>query len=239
MNLKNPFKHTSYRMFYIKYRFIVVPIVLLLSSLILIFAVVFPQFQDYQKARKQQEDLIAENEQLTRNIQILSAIDDDTLSSYLSVALSAMPVRKDYIGILGAIASAAASSGTGLSDFSFSVGDTSSSPKATDPVTIKLQVQGPISSLQQFVSFLSESLPLSEISIISISGNTMNLDITFFYKPVAKPNTAAQTKLKTLSAADLALMQKLAVWPNGNEAFFSSAIPVATSSPTVASGSAF
>lgn len=246
MNVKNPFHHISYRMVYIRYRFIVVPLGLIVSSIILMVLVVFPQFQDFERGRRQQEDLKKQNEKLQQNIQILSAMDDSTLSSYVSVALSALPLTKDYIGILGAISTAAGESGTGLSDFSFRVGDVASgSAQVVDPIVIKLQVQGPLSSLQQFVASLSESLPLSEISAISINGNTMNLEITFLYKPPVKPQLGTQTNLKPLSRQELSLMSELSSWSNGKEVVFSGAAALpslfdssASSSAEAATGSA-
>lgn len=235
MNLPISLQNLSARLIYLRYKRYVVPFILVISSIVLGFFVVVPQFNDYLKTKAQEQSIAEENNKIVQSIQILSSVSESDLSSDLSVAVAAIPFQKDYIGVLGSISEAAAKSGVGLSDFSFAIGNVSKIDVNT-PLQITLQVEGPMDALEQFLANLSSSLPLSSITKTDISGNSSQIDVVFYYKE--KPSTPKElsSTLTPLSLQDKALLQKLSTFTNGNEAFFfGSAVPPVSSVETASS----
>lgn len=219
MNLPISLQNLSTRLIYLRYKRFFVPFILVVSSILLGFFVVMPQFNDYIKTKAQERAIAEENEKISKSIQILSGVTDSDLSTDLSVALSAIPLQKDYIGVLGSISEAAAKSGVGLSDFSFSIGNVSKVDSNT-PLQITLQVEGSIDAVEQFLTNLSTSLPLSSITKTDITGSSSQINIVFYYKEKPSAPKELSSTLTPLSLQDKALLQKLSTFTNGNEAFF-------------------
>lgn len=242
MNISEALSNISFKLVYIRYKQFIVPFIVILGSVFLGLFVVMPQLSDYFKTREQEQSIKEENAQIARNIQILSSLSEAELSDQLSVALSAVPAEKDYIGILGSISYAAAQSGVGLSDFSFSVGDISKIDKDI-PLDISLQVQGSIDAVEQFLQALSLSLPLSEVTKTELTQTSSQIDITFSYKEKPNVNKETALALKPFSAEDKSLLETLSSYANGNEVFFfNSQIPsqsnFASESATISAQSA-
>src|SRR5260221_13293993 len=71
---------------------------------------------------------------LQKNISLINSLDKSTLDQQLQVATGALPSGKDFGAMLDAISNASINSGVSLSNYSFQVGNLSSSQASSNQV---------------------------------------------------------------------------------------------------------
>jgi hypothetical protein len=124
--------------------------------------------------------------------------------------------------MLSAITNAAAISGVSLSDYSFQIGNIasgndqsgSSKYKGVSATVITVVLNGTIDGIRKFISTLEESVPISEITNINGSGENVSITLQFYQKPFPAVAFSGETAIQPLSAANVALLQKLSQWEN-------------------------
>ncbi|HVA96282.1 MAG TPA: hypothetical protein VND99_01385 [Candidatus Acidoferrales bacterium] len=199
-------------------------------SFVLIFYVIIPELTNWFSIR----DEIAATQQrisvLQQNISFINNLDKAVLNSQLQTATDALPSDKNFGSMLQALSKASADSGVSLNDFSFQVGNLSSSTNHTHVIVpqnnglsnilITVVANGNINSIKNFIKDLGNNLPLSEVTNIDGNGGNVSVSIQFFEKPFPNISFSGDTPLTPLSSSKVTLLQSLSkidTAANGNQ----------------------
>lgn len=201
---------------YIKYKVYLLPFGIILLCVILFFSFVMPQFQTYFNTR----DEVAADEttiaHLNQNLATLQGLNPEQIKTNLAIAEAALPIEKDYAGILNAISEAASSANVSIGDYSFQIGDIYSKNPSTAingqlPVDIALTISGTLDDAQNFMAALNKEFPLSEVASISTrNGNGSEIKATFFYNPLPPIQFSPTFLIQPISPVQQKLMISLA-----------------------------
>ena len=208
----------TYKVLYERYREYIVPFAVIFACLVLIVRIIIPQVQDFIATVNTVKELQGQILVLKNNVQFLTGLDDSTLDSQIRIASSALPVEKDFAGILNAISLASARSGASLGDFSFAVGElsTMSAQLAPQPsIQVALTVSGDVFLAQRFIQELSKTVPLSEVLNVAVSGRSASLTTVFYYRVFPPIQFDASMQLSDLSQNEEQLLNKLSSWDRG------------------------
>jgi hypothetical protein len=199
-------------------------VLILLVSMVLIGRLLLPQIQNWFSVQK---EVAAANERiknLRANQLQMSSMSDAVLANQLKTVTTALPIEKDYAGILQVISVASINAGVALNDYSFSVGDlsTQSATLTTDPsISLKLSVEGEISRVIEFLKELNEKVPLAEIITTDISEAGAEVSLLFFFKVIPEKIPVSYTEpFKTVEGTNAQLLLTLEEWRQksiGNE----------------------
>lgn len=186
----------------------------------LIFWVILPQLSSWFSIR---DEIIATRsriETLEKNITFVNSLDRAKLDSQLQTASTALPAEKDFNAMLDVIASAAVEANVAMNDFSFQVGNVSSSKgNTTDAryrdlasIRITLVVVGTVDGVKRFVTSVENSVPVTEVINIDGSDKTVAVSIQFFQKSFPDIKIDDTKELTPLSQKKVALLEKLDSW---------------------------
>jgi hypothetical protein len=211
----------------------------ILVCLLLLLGVIIPQVTNYLSIQKEAIERREKIRIINSNIEFMNSLDRRNLDEQLEVLTKALPLDKDFVGILNALSDASIKSGVTLSDFTFNVGEVSSKsaeteispsaeshellPEPQQPVDLQGNVKGYVIStvvvasgsmdrLSRFIKELGEKLPLSDVSKIDGRNNTTTIKIDFHYKPFPNINFQEDVPLQSLTDEDLQLIEELKVW---------------------------
>lgn len=207
------FDQSTIRILYIKNKVYVFPSVVIIIAVSLFFFAVVPQIQNYfllnKELQNSKERIIA----IKSNVTLLSGVNVSDLDRKLQIVTSALPVDKDFAGILRVVSQAAASSNVNLGDFSFSVGNLSSeTTKVANvlPIDISVTITGDISGTKRFLEELTRRFPLSEVSTLQISNKSSTIKITFYYKQLPQFVFDENQKFTPIASEGNAMFETLA-----------------------------
>lgn len=207
----------------------ILPAIVILISIILFWQFVIPQFNILLAAREEARQASLKLQTLKENLNILANTDEKSLDAQLKILNSALPLNKDFSGILNSIYNASEKTGVNLGSFSLQIGDLSDSKKKDDFPTISLSV--PINSnaagVSNFVETLSKTVPLAEITMIKIINIASSVKVSFYYKPLVFSNLKEDARIIPLTQKGLSMIQELSSFEDASS-FQKS--PVATSS---------
>lgn len=214
VNIDNVF----FKLIYRRNKDFFLSVVAIFLSLFLFFQFVLPQISELQAMSEEEKAVKERIEVLNYNFQFFNQMDSQNLDQDLLTASSALPLQKDFAGVLVAVSRAAGTAGVGLDDFSFRVGDLSTPSGAltvtsAPAIEIELTIRGDIVKAKGFIQKLSEALPLSGVVIVQNSGQSSTIATNFYYRPfppVIKFDD--KTKSKDLSSFDKDLLTKLTQW---------------------------
>lgn len=204
----------------IKYKRFIVQILLGLSSVVMIFWVIFPEISWISNELSEIKSRSEVASTLKQSLSVISSAPDEALDDNFNTAVHALPPGKDVVLIFSALSSAAAASNTTLEDFSLTVGGiygraakVISGVGSAPSVDVSAHVGGASpESLIDFARALSQKLPLSEVSKINISGSGASYQVSFFYKPYDTSQMAKQDKVALPPQSDLNLLNQLKGW---------------------------
>jgi hypothetical protein len=125
------FGQNDIRYFYYRYkdsRYYAISIFALTITvcIMLLFGVIIPQIEKYLSIRT---EVIAMREKISlinQNISFMNTLDKGLLAKQLETVSLALPIEKDFAGILKALSDSSVRAGVTLADFNFSVGEVSS-----------------------------------------------------------------------------------------------------------------
>lgn len=216
-NSELSFDQGAYRILYYRYKVFLFPLLILLVSVILASTVIFPQFKEISGGADEVKTL-KENLSVSKsNLVLFSTLGDLDIDNKLNIALNAMPSEKDFTGILNAVSVSAAKSGVFLNDFSFQVGElsTTSAKLSKQPsLQVSLSLLGGVEENRRFLKELSKALPLSEVTKVTIDNNLSKITVLFYYRPFPALKYDSNKQIKILSQKDLELINKLSSWNN-------------------------
>lgn len=226
MNKKIHIDERVFLILYYRYKQYIVPLVTIFGCLLLFFVVIIPQIQVLFDMRDQENAYREKIKAMQQNVNFISNLDDTTLDTQFTAVASALPVEKDYAGVITAISRAAGSSGVAVGDFSFSVGDLSTPSAKTSQqpsIQIKLTVSGDTNKIRTFITTLSQRLPLSEEVSVKINGTTADIATSFYYKPPLSIPQDPSTVMQPLTKDKSDLLNTLVSWQSSQPPVFSTA----------------
>lgn len=182
----------------------------------LFFQFVIAQFSVLLKAQKEVKESSLKLGALKENLSVLANISEGTLDSQLKILNSALPLNKDFIGILNSIYFAAQATGVNLGSFSFKVGDISKSENGGNFPSVKLSVpiNSGVSAINSFIKKISEMLPLSEVYLVKVGDVSSTVGLSFYYKPLNAANYSQDVRVNPVSQKVLTLVGQLSKFKN-------------------------
>jgi len=212
------------------------PVVIILVSILLFFQFVIPQFNLFFQTQEDVKDLKAKTAVLKENLNVLNNIDEGVLGSQFETMSSALPLSKDFMGILNSINTAAQKAGVSLGNFSFKIGSLSSSENNTDVfpvVKFTVPIDAGVAGANSFVQAISTAFPLAQVDSISINSTTSTVNLSFYYKLLNISTYNQYIPISPVSQKGLTLIDQM----NGFESASSFSLPSLPVTP-VASTSA-
>lgn len=196
---------------YERYKDFTIPFFIILASFLLFGRVVLPSFFDLLDAKEKQKIELQTLSNIENKLSLLKSIDESTLDSQLRIVSKALPIDKDFFGILNAISGASGRSGVSIAGFRFSVGSLSEAKEEIDFPTLKVDItlNGSAYAVNDFIGRLNKTLPLSEVDRISTQENLSSIIINFYYKPLLRLKDDDTFPLPPVSAKGLALMNEI------------------------------
>jgi hypothetical protein len=201
----------SLKFIFNKNRSYIIPIVIILISIILFFQVVIPQFGMLLATEKQAKEASLKLKTLKANMDVLTNINDDILNSQLQTLSLALPLNKDFIGILNSVYSTAQRTGVSLGAFSFKIGDISGSESKDNIPLVKLSVpiNSDVTAISSFVETISETLPLSEVYEVKVGEISSTVSISFYYKPLGASTYNPDVGISPVSQKGITIINQL------------------------------
>lgn len=210
----------------------------ILACFVLIFQVIIPQINNWFSIRN---EVITTQETiriLNSNINLMRSLDKAALDAQLQIASSTIPPEKDFGTILNALADASISSGVSLQDFTFQVGDITSSvnqavnisQKELSTVTLTVVVNGKLDGVKRFIERLGKKIPISEVTTLDGSVDSLSMKMQFYQKKLPDIEFRDKETIQPLSNEKKNLLEELATWKT--------ALPVQTIGGVSASESA-
>lgn len=210
-----------YVILYQKYKAYIVSLVILVVCAALAYYVIVPQYEDLQQTWVKEQALRSKNKILGDNVVLLQKLDDTDLDSKLKTVTSALPVEKDYAGILISVPNTAAIARTAIGDFSFVVGDLEPTQKnrstSDETIDVDLLLKGSEDATKLFLQTLAKVFPIAAADNLSIgSADNVSLETQFYAKLLPKFKYDDEKPLQPLTAKENALLGELTVWQNQN-----------------------
>lgn len=216
MNEKINEEIKSFKFIFDKNKSYIFPIVMMLVSIMLFFQFVIPQVSLLVKARKEAKELSLRLETLRENLDVLANIDEEALDSQLKILTVALPLNKDFIGILNSIYLTSQKTGVDLGSFSLKIGDISKSENGDNFPVIKLSVpiNAGITAINNFVTAINKTVPLSEVYLVKTGNISSMVSLSFYYKPLDASNYSWDAHISPISQKGLTLLNQLSGFEN-------------------------
>lgn len=201
--------------FYSTYRLFIFPAVIILSCLILIAFIIFPQASKLISNSKLEADLKSRHKILEAKAEVLESIDEQDLSSKVNTALSAYPSERDFASVVGLLQNLTQLSGFTISSLSLSQ-STGSKYGNSQSYSVKLEVLGPESLFPNFISSIESSPRIMRLSSMDISSTrstgilNLVLAIEVLYASLPATFGTVDSPLPKLTSKDEELIVKLA-----------------------------
>lgn len=195
--------------FYAQYKLFIFPLVVAISSLILIVFVILPQTIKLVTNQGAEEELFNKSQFLEVKAQDLDNLDQEDLSRKVQYVLGVYPADKDFGNIVGIIQSV--TSGAGFSIVALNLGD-----QTAQSYNITLQITGPRTLLPLLLSALESAPRLIRLDSLEISSSSSSqgieadLGLNILYSPAPTTFGTVDSPLPTLSSEDEELLTILA-----------------------------
>ncbi len=219
MNKKVNVDKEALMLLYSRYKNYLIPIGIILICIILFIFVIIPQIQNVIELQDEQKDEEKKLEILKNNLNLLYNLDSNTLDKQLKLTSKALPVDKDFIGILSGIAVASNKANVTLGDYGFQVGDINKAPtnvKGVPSLELSLTVNGDLNNLISFIKELEKTLPISEIVGINLTSRNATLKTLFYYKALPPVKIRDDQPLSPLSQTTLKAIDDLSKLNNSS-----------------------
>lgn len=206
------------RILYEKHKVYLIPAIVVAVSILLFFAAVIPQIENFFSLQAKTENTKERTVVIKSNVALLSSLNKGDLGDKLQTVVSALPVEKDFAGILRVIAFAAEDAHVTLGDFSFVVGSLNGqATKITNalPIEVDLTISSDIFGAKRFIEALTQRFPLSEVTSLQISDKSSSMKAFFYYKPLPQFAFDENKKIEGLSQKDTAFFTTLSSFKSG------------------------
>ena len=129
--------------------------------------------------------------------------------------LTSLPQDKDYAGVLYAVKSASSKTGVGIGDFLFTVGELSAKnlvQKSLPTLALKLNLVGTPDKISAFLTELAKTLPLSNVTDVTINTKSADVRVEFYYKPISQLRVNYTQPVIEVSPINITLLDHLHSW---------------------------
>lgn len=222
------------KLLYNHYKEFIIPFFVILASILLFGRITLPAFIDLFDVIEEQKLATQRLDNVRNKISLLKSIDDSTLDLQLAIVARALPIEKDFSGVLYAISDASSKAGISVGDFKLEVGSLSKLEDTGKFLTydLNLTLNGDIGARNDFIDRIRRALPLSEVTNISIRQDASTVRIHFYYKPVSVSQLTRDDTLplSIVSAKGLSLIKQLSTFSIPQTPGPSLPLPTSTSS---------
>lgn len=197
--------------FYQNYKLYVFPAVVILSSLILIILVIYPQVSKILADQKTEGEFLTKWEFLEAKAQDLESYDSQDLLTKVNLALISYPVEKDFVIGIGLMQNLTAAAGFSITSLILSPGVSKSQSYG-----IKLDILGPGVLLPSLLSDIENSPRLMRISNVETSAGadhqliTASLNVDILYSSAPGDFGTVDSPILQLSQEDEQALAKIA-----------------------------
>lgn len=196
-----------------KYKTLFIPIIIGVSSLILILLVIYPQLTVFLKGQKDLQTVEQRLKKLQVKAQDLESLDEDDLNKKLEYALAALPVEKDYATIIGVFQRISAQSNMSLETLRVG-GLGSGGDKKTPGYSVQLELLGTKSSLNGVLQQIEKAPRVMKVNGIELTASKSNVNVTLavdvFYLPAPTSIGSVDAVLPKLTDEEQKLLTRLA-----------------------------
>lgn len=153
MNNKVNFDVNALDVIYKKYKEFIPPIGAIVVCVLLFFYVIIPQVQNYFVLLDQTKLENITLQSLKNNLSFLRNLNENKLSDQVKIVSSALPLDKDFGGVLYALSAVSAKSGVLLGNYSFQVGKLAETNVSSNfpSLSINVQLNSNVLSTARFV----------------------------------------------------------------------------------------
>lgn len=201
--------------FYQKYKLYIFPLVIILSSLILIVFVVYPQTARLITNQRSQGDFINRAKLLEVKAQTLSSLDPEDLDRKVGYVHASFPTDKDFTTGIGILQNLVIQSGFSVD--SILLESEFASKGKTQSYGLKIEVLGPMTLLPGLLSKIESSPRLMKVSSIETGFgkdpqklSNISLNIDMLYSSAPSEFGSVDSPLPDLSEKDEEVIAKLA-----------------------------
>lgn len=209
------FKQGSYQLLYYRYKNFIVPLVVIMISIFVFINFVIPQINDFFSLNEEQQILKDKIAVVKKNIGLLSSLNDQDIDKKVKIISLALPIEKDFAGVINSISKTANSAGVSVEDYSFIVGElsTKSAQMSANPsIRIVLRINGDIKDAESFLRELDKSLPVSEVTDLTLDKTSSNITAVFYYSPFSSTKFNEDAVIQPLSKDETNLISKISAW---------------------------
>lgn len=199
--------------FYVKYRILIFPALVGLSSLILIITVIFPQVRVLISNYQTLNQIKAQEDSLNVKAAQLSNIDQNKLSQNLSLSLSALPADPSLADAVARIQEVVFSSGFNLISVNISYGNTKMVPPG---FTIIAAIEGPGAILGNLLVNIESSPRVMKVSSVELNrirnsdAVSVALSVDAYYQEIPQSLGKIDDPLPTLLQEETEILNNLA-----------------------------
>lgn len=199
--------------FYLKYKMILFPSVVVLSCLILVIFVIVPQLMSLLAGRQIQGELTSKREFLEVKARDLQVVNEEDLKAKVNTVLAAFPADKDYANVMIGLQNVAGKWGFKIDSFALSGQDVK--VKSSQGYLINLEVSGARALLPSLLNDIENMSRVMRIGALQISGGpdpagaNVSLGIIAFYAPAPSSYGSFDSPLPELSQKDEEIITKL------------------------------
>jgi hypothetical protein len=219
------FGRNNVRFIYLRYKdssyfTLTVIVLIIVMCVLLVLTFILPQFDQWLSIR---QEVIATRERtntINDNIEYLNNLDRRLLVSQTGAVSSALPSEKNFGSILDALSASALRAGVSFQDYSFEVGNISTTSaklqnariKGLSAVNVTLAVDGTVDQVKIFLQEAAKALPLSEVTAVEGSEGTLNITFEFFQKGLPKVTLHDDQPVPRVINNQATLINQLTSW---------------------------
>lgn len=199
---------------YQTYRLFIFPIAVIISCLILITLIIFPQTMALINNFQSENELQSKFKIMDAKAQTLEGVDGSELNQKLAVALNVYPSDYDFSSVVGTLQEVVGR--FGFTVVSLQIGKSASpSGSSNSSFNIKLELVGVKTLLNSLVSGIENSpriMKVTNIEVSSVNADNANvsLNVEAYYRTMPQTFGSVDSPLPVLSDKEEAILSTLA-----------------------------
>ncbi len=201
--------------FYLKYRFIIWPAIVGISTILILVLVIIPQLLTYLKVRDQISQTKNKSQSLEEKASALEGINSLLTQKDLKVVFSVLPVDQDVPKAMMILQEMITTSGLELRSTAFGSSRTVDPKQDKNSFKLNITVAGPINLLRDFLIKLQNSSRLFQVESIGVTFQKnqgvieAEIPLSVYYQPSLGEIGKSDQPLPKLSDQNKELLAKL------------------------------
>lgn len=199
---------------YQQYRLVIFPIAVVLSNLVLIVFIIYPQTSKLVFAGKIRKDTIKKSEFLVSKVEALESFNNTDLSQKVEYSLKSFPSEKDLASVMGILKEIMEKQSFNILSLRFGQGGTQSGSEQS--YTVSLEILGPRALMSNLLNNIESSPRIMRVDRIEISTDkggeivNVNLGVNVLFSPLPQSFGTTDSPLAEFTQKDEELISKLA-----------------------------